>query len=81
MILVLNRKNWFSKRKKHKRPFSSIFTPNFTVSCMQTNHTHYKNFFTRIPLFQKFKEIITNVFLEILFRKCLPTRKKVSICE
>ena len=80
VILVLNHKNWFSKRRKHKWPFFSIFTPNFTVSCMQTNHADYKEIFPRISLFQKFKEIITNVvFLEILFWKFLPTQKNMSI--
>ena len=32
------------KDKKHKRPFFLIFTRNFT------NHTHYKEMFSRISL-------------------------------
>ena len=55
----------FFKEKKHKWPFSSIFTPNFTVSCMKTNHTAIfpiKAFFLEFDwLFPKWKEIITNV--------------------
>lgn len=49
------------KDKKHKWPFFSIFTPNLTVSCIQTNHVHYKEIFPR--LFPKFNEISTNIVL------------------
>ena len=49
------------KEKRHKWPFFSILTPNFTVSCIQINHT-LKNFFLEFHWsFPKFKEIITNV--------------------
>ena len=52
----------FKEKKKHKRRFFSIFTPDFTVSCMKTNHTRYKEIVPTISLFLEFKELSQMLF-------------------
>ena len=68
------------KEKKHKWLFFSIFTPNSTVLCVQTNHTHYKEIFPRISL------IISKaqgnyhkcgVFWKFCFQSFCPLKKSV----
>ena len=63
------------KDKKHNWPFFSIFTPNFTVSCIQINHTHHKEISPRISL------IISQMFFfwKFCFENFCPLKKKVSI--
>ena len=66
------------KEKKHKWPFFSIFTPNFTVSCMQTNHTHHKEIFPGISLI--ISKIITNVGFFGNFLLKIFARSKTKKC-
>ena len=70
----------FKEKKKHKRRFFSIFTPDFTVSCMKTNHTRYKEIVPTISLFLEFKELSQMLFSwKFCFEIFCSLKKKVSI--
>ena len=72
------------KKKKHKWPFFSISNPNFTDSCMWTNHNHQKEIFPRISLI--ISKIWGNyhkccVFWKFCFKNFCPLKKESVLIQ